>query len=77
MIDPTNCGWVYGFPKALPKHAVSGSGTDLFILSSFDLTKWVVSEGYPEEQFKYYRLFVQEVDDIDEQYQATGNFLSD
>jgi len=77
MIDPTNCGWVYGFPKALPKHAVSGSGTDLFILSSFDLTKWVVEQGYPEEQFKYYRLFVQEVDDIDEQYQATGNFLSD
>ena len=77
MIDPTPGGWVYGFPKALPRHAVSGSGTDLFVLSSFDLTKWVVAEGYPEEQFQYYRLFVQEVDDIDEQYKATGNFLSE
>lgn len=73
MIDPTPSGWAYGFPKALPKSAVAGSGADLFVLSSFDLTKWVVEQGYPEESFQYYRLFVQEVEYIDEYYQPEGD----
>ena len=73
MIDPTPQGWVYGFPKALPKEAVGGKGADLFIVTSFDLTKWVVEQGYPEEAFQHYRLFVQEVEYFDEYYQPAGD----
>lgn len=59
MIDPTPRGWAYGFPKALPDVAVLGTGSDLFIAPSFDLTKWVVEQGYPEEDFQYYRVYPQ------------------
>ena len=62
MIDPTPAGYLYGFPKQLPEHAIAGTGHDLFILSSFDLTKWVVEQGYPEESFQYYRTWPEEVD---------------
>jgi len=61
MIDPTPAGYLYGFPKPLPEHAVAGSGYDLFILNSFDLAKWVVEQGYPEESFQYYRTWPEEV----------------
>jgi hypothetical protein len=61
MIDPTPRGWVYGFPRALPKEAVMGKGSDLWISNSFDLTEWVVSHGYPEESFQYYSVYPQEV----------------
>ena len=63
MIDPTPAGWAYGFPKALPKEGVEGKGCDLFVKPGFDLTKWVVEQGYPEENFQYYRLYPQEVHD--------------
>ena len=62
MIDPTPAGYLYGFPKQLPEHAIAGTGHDLFILSSFDLTKWVVEQGYPEESFRYYRTWPEEVE---------------
>ena len=62
MLDPTPAGWAYGFPKEVPSHAVAGTGQDLFILSSFDLTKWVVEQGYPEESFQYYSVWVEEID---------------
>ena len=75
MIDPTPDGWRYGFPKALPSHAVSGTGTDLFILSSFNVQMWVTAHGYPKESFQYYRLFVEKVNNIDEQYKAQGEYL--
>ena len=61
MIDPTPAGWAYGFPKPLPDIAVSGTGYDLFINPAFDLTEWIVKQGYPEESFQYYRTWVQEV----------------
>ena len=66
MIDPTPQGWVYGFPRALPEEALvhGDKAYDMFINPSFDLTKWVVEQGYPEEHFQYYRLFPQEVDDM-------------
>ena len=73
MIDPTPQGWAYGFPKALPREAIGGSGADLFILTSFNLTEWVVEQGYPEESFQYYRVFVQEVEYFDEYYQPGGD----
>ena len=76
MIDPTPDGWRHGFPKALPSHAVGGAGADLFIMESFNLTLWVTAQGYPKEDFQHYRLFVQPVEEIDEQYKATGEFLS-
>ena len=62
MIDPSPAGYLYGFPKPLPEHAIAGTGHDLFILSSFDLAKWVVEQGYPEESFQYYRTWPQEVE---------------
>ena len=62
MIDPTPAGWAYGFPKPLPEEAVEGTGYDLFIKNDFDLTKWVVEQGYPEESFQNYRRWVQEVE---------------
>lgn len=61
MIDPTPAGWKYGFPKEIPEHAVAGDGSDLFILNSFDLTKWVVEQGYPEELFQYYKTWPEEI----------------
>lgn len=64
MIDPTPAGWAYGFPKALPKEGVEGKGYDLFVKPGFDLTKWIVEQGYPEESFQYYRVWPQEVDDM-------------
>jgi hypothetical protein len=65
MIDPTPSGWAYGFPKALPDEALvhGDKAYDMFIDPSFDLTKWVVEQGYPEEHFAYYRLFPQEIED--------------
>ena len=63
MIDPTPAGWAYGFPKALPDEAVmcGGKEYDLYINPQFDLTKWIVEEGYPEESFQYYRLYPEEI----------------
>ena len=59
-IDPTPAGWAYGFPRSLPEEAVGGTGADLYIVTSFDLTKWVCSFGYPAESFQYFRTWVQE-----------------
>ena len=63
MIDPTPAGWAYGFPKALPSEAVLGKGADLFIAPDFELTKWVVEQGYPEEHFQYYSYYPSEIQD--------------
>jgi hypothetical protein len=62
MVDPTPAGWAYGFPKALPEDAVlcGGKEYDLFVNPKFDLSKWIVEQGYPEESLGYYRLFPQE-----------------
>jgi hypothetical protein len=62
IIDPTPAGWAFGFPKALPDEAVGGSGNDLWIKPEFDLTKWVVEQGYPEANFQYYRTWVEPKD---------------
>jgi hypothetical protein len=64
MIDPTPAGWAYGFPRALPEEAVMccGKEYDLYVHPNFDLAKWVVEQGYPEESFQYYRLYPQEVE---------------
>lgn len=60
IIDPTPRGWMYGFPKALPEEAVIHyGGTDYGIKSDFDLTKWVVEQGYPEEDFQYYKIWTE------------------
>lgn len=40
IIDPPG-GWKYGFPKPLPK------GVE-------DVNKWLVENGYPEEEIKKY-----------------------
>jgi hypothetical protein len=42
MIDPPE-GWRYGFPK--PVHEEFHT-----LRSDFDLERWLISEGYPEEQ---------------------------
>ena len=65
MIDPTPAGYKYGFPKPLPQEAIAGSGCDLFIVTGFDLTKWVVKQGYPEESFRHYRFWPEEIVDED------------
>lgn len=57
MIDPTPYGFAYGFPRALPKEAVMGKGSDLWVSPSFDLTEWVVSFGYPEADFQYFKTY--------------------
>jgi len=62
FIDPTPAGWAYGFPKALPAEAIEGTGTKLSVKTDFDLTKWVVEQGYPEESFHYFNMYVKEVD---------------
>jgi len=61
MVDPTPCGWAYGFPRALPEEAVGGTGYDLWVKGDFDLAEWVCSFGYPEESFQYVRFYPQEV----------------
>jgi hypothetical protein len=58
MIDPPS-GWLYGFPK--PVHE------EFHILGSdFDLAKWLIDEGYPEEDIalalKHSRYWEAEVD---------------
>jgi len=65
MVDPTPAGWAYGFPKALPEEAVlcGGKEYDLYVNPKFDLSKWIVEEGYPEESLGYYRLYPQEIKD--------------
>ena len=74
MIDPTPAGWAYGFPKALPEEAVlcGGKAYDLYINPSFDLAKWVVEQGYPEESFQYYRLYPQEK--VPKEYAKVGEW---
>lgn len=68
MIDPTPAGWAYGFPKALPEEAVIhyGGEWDYGIKKDFDLVKWVVEQGYPEEQFQYYKTWVEEKPDYEQ-----------
>jgi hypothetical protein len=63
MVDPTPAGWAYGFPKALPDEAVlkGGKEYDLYVDPKFDLSKWIVEEGYPEESLGYFRLYPQEI----------------
>lgn len=61
MVDPSPCGWAYGFPRALPEEAVMGTGCDLWVRNDFDLAEWVCSYGYPEESFQMVRYFPQEV----------------
>lgn len=61
MVDPTPYGWAYGFPRALPEEAVGGTGYDLWVRNDFDLTKWVCSYGYPEENFEYVKYYPQEI----------------
>jgi len=61
MIDPPS-GWQYGFPK--PVHE------EFYTLGSdFDLARWLIAEGYPEQDIelalKYSRYW--EVDDEVEQ----------
>ena len=62
MVDPTPMGWAYGFPKALPEEAVmcGGKEYDLYVNPKFDLSRWIVEEGYPEESLGYFRLYPQE-----------------
>lgn len=61
VIDPPG-GWLYGFPKQVHD--------EFFLLGSdFDLHKWLVSEGYPQEEIDklgdkfYYRTWTVEIDD--------------
>jgi len=61
MFDPTPRGWVYGFPRPVPQEAVMGKGSDLWIKTDFDLTKWVTSFGYPAESFQYWKTWPQEI----------------
>ena len=80
MIDPTPRGWMYGFPKALPEEAVGGKGADLFVLTSFDLEKWLVEEGYPAEFIGYWRLWPQELSDEkmgDMKFTTAGDFIDE
>ena len=63
MVDPTPAGWAYGFPRALPDHAVGGTGYDLWVKNDFDLAEWVCSFGYPEESFQYVKYYPQEIKD--------------
>lgn len=72
MIDPTPSGWAYGFPRALPEEAVGGTGYDLWIKNDFDLAKWVVEQGYPEEHFQYYKVFPKEIDNYDPDVHGGG-----
>ena len=59
IIDPPE-GWRYGFPK--PVHEEFHT-----LGSDFDLGKWPVAEGYPEDQIdlalKYSRYWEQEIED--------------
>jgi len=73
MVDPTPAGWAYGFPKALPEEAVlcGGKEYDLYVNPKFDLSKWIVEQGYPEESLGYYRLYPQEI--IDEAAEKMGD----
>jgi len=59
MIDPPS-GWMYGFPKAMPKK-----------FDSFEEQRaWLVSEGYPQKLIEEYgdhfycRYWEQEIDNI-------------
>lgn len=63
MCDPPS-GWQYGFPK--PVH------DEYFILGDdFDFNKWLVSEGYPQEEVDKYdgnvpcRYWEKEIDNED------------
>lgn len=58
MIDPPS-GWMYGFPKAMPKK-----------FDTFEEQRaWLVSEGYPQKQidnmgdYFYCRYWEEETDD--------------
>ena len=73
IIDPTPAGWAYGFPKALPEDAVIhyGGEWDYGIKKDFDLAKWVVEQGYPEEQFQYYKTWVEPLAEENPDYGQT------
>lgn len=75
MIDPTPRGWMYGFPKALPDEAVlcGGKEYDLYVDPRFDLAKWIVEEGYPEESLRYWRQYPQEVNEESTKQSRVGS----
>ena len=75
MVDPTPAGWAYGFPKALPDDAVmcGGKEYDLYVHPKFDLSKWIVEEGYPEEALAYYRLYSQPVNEESTKQSSVGS----
>jgi len=79
MVDPTPAGWAYGFPKALPEEAVlcGGKEYDLYVDPKFDLSKWIVEEGYPEESLGYYRLYPQEAPEQSSVGSVEGGVMGD
>lgn len=78
MVDPTPAGWAYGFPRALPEDAVDGTGHELWVKPSFNLTEWVCSFGYPEESFGMVRYYPREIstNDPDEYQGGVENFAT-
>ena len=79
MVDPTPAGWAYGFPKALPDEAVlcGGKEYDLYVNPKFDLSKWIVEQGYPEESLGYYRLYPQETPEQSSVGSDQGGIMGD
>ena len=79
MVDPTPAGWAYGFPKALPDEAVlcGGKEYDLYVNPKFDLSKWIVEQGYPEESLGYYRLYPQEAPEQSSVGSDQGGIMGD
>ena len=63
MVDPSPAGWAYGFPKALPQEAVEGEEV-LSVKPDFDLSRWIVEQGYPEESLGIIRFYESKIQEM-------------
>jgi len=44
-------GYLYGFPRALPKEAtIHYGGTDYGVVKDFNVAEWIVANGYPQKE---------------------------
>jgi len=63
MFEPLPGGFKYGFPRALPKDAVMGKGSDLWINPSFNIIEWVAAFGFPEDGLYKWKTWPEKIDE--------------
>lgn len=77
MIDLIPACGAHGFPKALPEEAVIQdiAALDYHINPDFDLTSWILEQGYQRASFTSYRTWLSDEDKYPAEDGGVENFI--